>query len=86
MRKKDYRADNGEGTVYETIQKVKKKFDNSKMCLTCQKCKDRSLCNNRTGWEKCKICVECKDCVNKKGFCDRFYCYDIHQAQITINR
>ena len=23
---------NGEGTIYETIQKIKRKFDNTKMC------------------------------------------------------
>ena len=26
---------NGEGSIYDTIQKIKKKFDNSNMCKIC---------------------------------------------------
>lgn len=69
---------NGEGTVYETIQKIKKKFDNTKMCKICSECKDRSYCNNRTGYIKCDKCLNCtsKDC-------DRFYIYKKSFAQIS---
>ena len=48
MAKKLGRNGNGEGSVYNTIQKEKKKFDNSKMCPICAECTDRSFCSNRT--------------------------------------
>lgn len=69
---------NGEGTIYETIQKIKRKFDNTKMCKICSECKDRNFCNNRTGYIKCDKCLNCtsKDC-------DRFYIYKKSFAQIS---
>lgn len=69
---------NGEGTIYETIQKIKRKFDNTKMCKICSECKDRSYCNNRIGYVKCDKCINCtsKDC-------DRFYIYKKSFAQIS---
>lgn len=69
---------NGEGTIYETIQKIKRKFDNTKMCKICSECKNRSYCNNRTGYIKCDKCLNCtsKDC-------DRFYIYKKSFAQIS---
>lgn len=69
---------NGEGTIYETIQKIKRKFDNTKMCKICSECKDRSYCNNRIGYVKCDTCINCtsKDC-------DRFYIYKKSFAQIS---
>ena len=69
---------NGEGTIYETIQKIKRKFNNTKMCKICSECKDRSYCNNRTGYVKCDKCINCtsKDC-------DRFYIYKKSFAQIS---
>lgn len=70
---------NGEGTVYETVQKSKKEFDNSKMCKICKECKDRSFCNNRQGWLKCDKCKECKGDKD----CDRFYIYKRTFAQIS---
>ena len=71
---------NGEGTVYETIQKIKRKFDNTKMCKICSECKDRRYCNNRTGYIKCDKCLNCtsKDC-------DRFYIYKKSFAQISTS-
>lgn len=69
---------NGEGTIYETIQKIKRKFDNTKICKICSECKNRSYCNNRIGYVKCDKCINCtsKDC-------DRFYIYKKSFAQIS---
>lgn len=83
MNKKGTRVTNGEGYVGSTIQKIKKKFDNTKMCKMCSECTDRSLCNNRQGWDKCDKCKNCKEeCFN---YCDRFYCRKMVLAQITID-
>lgn len=71
----------GEGTVYDTVQKLKKNFDNSNMCKICADCKDRSLCNNRQDWTKCN---ECKECKGDKS-CDRFYIYKKTFAQISTS-
>lgn len=70
---------NGEGTVYDTVQKIKKKFDNTKMCKICSMCTDRSLCNQRADWTKC---TKCENCKGDKS-CDRFYIYDRAFAQIS---
>jgi integrase len=69
---------NGEGSIYDTIQKIKKKFDNSNMCKICSECTNRSYCNDRTGYIKCDKCLNCtsKDC-------DRFYIYKKSFAQIS---
>lgn len=69
---------NGEGSIYDTVQKVKKDFDNTKMCSICSNCQDRSLCNDRKGWEKCDRCAKC---TGSKS-CDRFYIYKRTFAQI----
>lgn len=84
MSKKFGRNGNGEGSIYNTIQKSKKQFDNSKMCPICLKCTDKSFCSNRTNWNKCQKCKECTMCL-KKGICDRFYCYNRYSAQITLD-
>lgn len=84
MSKKFGRNGNGEGSVYNTIQKSKRKFDNTNICPICSKCNDRSFCSNRTNWNKCEKCQECTICL-KKGVCDRFYCYNRFPAQITLN-
>jgi len=82
-KKNTSRATNGEGYVGSTIQKVKKKFDNTQMCDTCANCSDRSKCEERTGWIKCDVCKNCKeDCLK---YCDRFYCRKIVVAQISVN-
>lgn len=73
---------NGEGTIYETIKKNKKKFDNTKMCNICKNCTNKSICDNRSGWIKCEKCSKCKDCLK---YCDRFYCYPINAAQVSID-
>ena len=39
------------------------------MCLTCTKCKDTSLGNNRKIYKQCAKCDNCKDIQN----CDRYY-------------
>ncbi|MBR3697551.1 MAG: site-specific integrase [Clostridia bacterium] len=83
MNKKGTRNTNGEGCIYNTIAKQKRKKFLPEECSICKNCKDRTACNNRTGYDKCKKCEECKtECLN---YCDRFYCYDRNQAQITIN-
>lgn len=69
---------NGEGTIYDTVQKLKKKFDNTNMCKICSECKDRRICNERQEWIKCEKCRQCAD-----KDCDRFYIYKKTFAQIT---
>ena len=83
MNKKGTRNTNGEGCIYNTVAKHKRKKFLPEECSICKNCKDRSACNNRVGYEKCQKCEDCKtECLN---YCDRFYCYDRNQAQITIN-
>ena len=83
MNKKGTRRANGEGSIYNTIQKIKRtKFLDSE-CNICKNCTDRTLCNNRTGSNKCQKCIECTDCLN---YCDRFYVYERYQAQISIDK
>ena len=85
MNKKGYRANNDEGSIYETIQKIDRKKNRLNfICNICKNCTDKSICNNREGTKKCKKCEECTECL-KRGFCDRFYCYKVTQAQITVN-
>lgn len=78
------RRANGEGTLYTTTQKLKKKFDNTQMCNICMECTDRSLCNNRTGWIKCQKCKDCQEECLK--YCDRFNCYRRTFAQVSANK
>lgn len=75
---------NGEGSLYKTIQKQKRKsFDERGECAICRKCKDRTACNNRIGYEKCDKCKNCKEeCLN---YCDRFYCKELWVGQATVN-
>ncbi len=82
MSEKGSRRANGEGSIYETIKKNKKKFDNTKMCNICKNCTNKSICNNRSGWIKCDKCSKCKECLK---YCDRFYCYPIKSAQISVD-
>ena len=77
------RRANGEGSVYSTIQKITKEFDNLHMCETCKNCKDRSRCNNRQGHDKCEVCKNCKEACLQ--YCDRFRCYRRSAAQIYEN-
>lgn len=82
MNKKGTRNTNGEGCIYNTIAKQKRKKFLSEECSICKNCTDRSSCNNRIGYEKCIKCENCKtECLT---YCDRFYCYERNQAQITI--
>lgn len=75
---------NGEGSLYETIQKQKRpKFAKEGECAICKNCTDRTACNNRQGYEKCEKCKNCKEeCLN---YCDRFYCRKIWVGQGTVN-
>ena len=75
---------NGEGSLYQTIKKTKRpKFAKKGECAICKKCKDRSACNGRIGYEKCEKCKQCKtECLN---YCDRFYCQKVWVGQATIN-
>ena len=82
MNNKGTRATNGEGSIYNTIQKIKRNKKLEKECNICSNCTDRSICNNRSGSLKCKKCEECTECLK---YCDRFYIYNRVQAQITIN-
>lgn len=85
MSKKLGRNGNKEGSIYNTIQKIDRK--NSRLdfvCEICKNCNDWSICNNRSGTNKCQKCIECTACL-KKGFCDRFYCYNRYPAQITLD-
>lgn len=63
----------GEGSLYQTIQKQKRKsFDIKGECAICKNCTDRTACNNRQGYIKCEKCKNCKEvCLD---YCDRFYC------------
>lgn len=83
MNNKGTRRANGEGSIYDTIQKIKraKKLDHE--CDICKNCSNRTECNNRIGTKKCKKCEECTDCLT---YCDRFYCYYRYQAQISIDK
>lgn len=73
------RRANGEGSIFETIKRNKRPFFLKDECTTCKNCTDRSVCNNRIGYDKCNICKECTSCLK---YCDRFYCYKIVSAQI----
>ena len=77
------RRANGEGSIYDTIQKIPRRKKLDRECDICKNCTDRSICNNRTGSAKCQKCVECTDCLK---YCDRFYCYFRYQAQISIDK
>lgn len=74
---------NGEGSLYTTIQKKKRKsFDPRGECSICKTCTDRTACENRTGYIKCQKCKDCKkECLI---YCDRFYCNEYTYAQATI--
>ncbi len=83
MNKKGTRNTNGEGCIYNTIAKQKRKKFLSEECSICRNCTNRSDCNNRIGYDKCHKCESCKiECLK---YCDRFYCYERNQAQITID-
>lgn len=75
------RRANGEGSVYEFIQKVKRNNKNLEICETCRNCTNRALCNNR---EDCKkLCDKCKNCTTCLKYCDRYYIYERHVSQAT---
>lgn len=80
------RRGNGEGSIYDTIQKIKRNKKLSHECDICKNCTDRTLCDNRSGSKKCQKCIECTECLKDKQYCDRFYCYFRYQAQITIDK
>lgn len=83
MNNKGTRNTNGEGCIYNTVAKQKRKKFLKEECSICKNCTDRTSCNNRIGYDKCKKCEECKtECLI---YCDRFYCYERNQAQITID-
>ncbi len=85
MSKKFGRNSNGEGSIYNTIQKIDRKEKRLDfVCEVCKNCNDWSGCNNRSGTNKCNKCIECTACL-KKNYCDRFYCYNRYPAQITLD-
>lgn len=83
MNKKGTRRANGEGSIYNTIQKIKRPEKLDYECDICKNCTNRTECNNRTGTKKCQKCTECTSCLT---YCDRFYCYQRYQAQISIDK
>lgn len=83
MNNKGTRRANGEGSIYDTIQKIKRPNKLDHECDICKNCTDRTECNNRTGTKKCQKCTECTACLS---YCDRFYCYYRYQAQISIDK
>ena len=75
------RRANGEGSIYEFIQKVKKDNTNLEMCEICKNCTNRQLCSNR---EDCrKLCDKCQKCTNCLKYCDRYYIYKRSASQAT---
>lgn len=74
---------NGEGTVYKTVKKTKRKKFLENECSICSTCTNREACNGRTGYDKCDKCKNCKtDCLK---YCDRFYCQEVWMGQATVN-
>lgn len=84
MNKKGTRNTNGEGGIYNVIQKIKRSKKLDFECENCKGCTDRKSCNNRSNTLACDKCKNCTSCL-KKGFCDMFYIYERYQAQITID-
>lgn len=80
MNSKGTRKTNGEGCIYTTIAKQKRKKFLNHECSICSECTNKC---NRAAFEKCDKCRNCKtDCLK---YCDRYYCTERVQAQITIN-
>ncbi len=74
---------NGEGSLYKTVQKIKRKKVLDVECKICSSCTDRTACDNRIGFKKCDKCKDCKEeCLI---YCDRFNCYERFVAQVTAN-
>ena len=64
MNNTSTRRANGEGSIYDTIQKIKRAKKLNHECNICKNCTDRSLCNNRAGTNKCQKCIECTESQN----------------------
>lgn len=69
-------------TVGTYINKTKKNLNNTIICPTCKKCKDKSICNNRKDLNKCTKCKKCSDSEN----CDKFYINVQSKATLTIGK
>lgn len=69
----------GEGTIYPTIQKNKRKKFLDKECNICKNCTNKC---NREKFEKCDKCKNCNECLK---YCDRYYVYKVTKAQVTVN-
>lgn len=69
-------------TVGTYINKIKRKNSDLPICPTCKKCKDRSICKNRSEVSKCQKCKNCKD----EGHCDKFYIHTQAKAMLTIGK
>lgn len=69
---------NGEGTIYTTIQRNKRKVFLDKECNVCKHCTNKC---NRINFERCDKCKNCTECLK---YCDRYYCYKTTKAQISI--
>lgn len=75
------RRGNGEGSIYEFIQKQKRNNSNLEMCATCKECTNREICLNR---EKCStLCDKCKQCTDCLNYCDRYYIYERCASQAS---
>ena len=69
---------NGEGSIYTTIQKNKRKIFLEKECKICSQCTQKC---DRSNFEKCDKCINCEECLK---YCDRYYCYKVTKAQISV--
>ncbi len=70
---------NGEGTIYTTIQKNKRKIFLDKVCRICANCTYKC---DRINFERCDKCKSCTECLK---YCDRYYCYKTTKAQVTVD-
>lgn len=74
------RRNKGEGSIYKTIEKHKRKIFLKEICSICKECENKC---NREHFERCDKCINCKEECLK--YCDRYYCYKNVCAQVTIN-
>lgn len=78
-----HKVQHSKGITVETYTvKTKKKVNSLPICLTCKKCKDRSVCSNKEKLTKCSICKNCSD----KDNCDIYYISPCCKAILNLGR